>query len=405
MIASASSELSSTLSAAHGETSRKSAGSATKCDQSVGQVAAAPELHPAGQQGTGAGLAQGLALRAPRVQRGGRVVAGAPGQREQRPASRSAARAGAAGARRRCARGDRDPPLRRCASGAGRCARRSTPRGASSRASRRSAASRARSPGSCGAPASRGRGRSRGVPRGASPASASSVRAPAPRRTADWGRARPWPDPRGCPGVPSARCAAGGGRRSRPPRRRPRARSCLRSARKPRRSIDGGIEGAAARDESDMEKPPSSSPADARQPALRGAVPRCFARPARHAAAPLACAHTGTTTGGRDMGEYEDKFTGKAKEVYGVASGDRRVEAEGKAQHGPWPAQGDAGADQGHPEGRVPEAAAAPAQLLSLAAPRECQARPWVQVRRPALAGVPASRSESGAEIRRAGGV
>lgn len=34
------------------------------------------------------------------------------------------------------------------------------------------------------------------------------------------------------------------------------------------------------------------------------------------------------------MGEFKDKATGKVKEVYGVASGNRRVEAEGKAQHG-----------------------------------------------------------------------
>ena len=33
------------------------------------------------------------------------------------------------------------------------------------------------------------------------------------------------------------------------------------------------------------------------------------------------------------MGETSDKVTGKAKEVYGAATGDRRTEAEGKAQH------------------------------------------------------------------------
>ncbi|HLT31622.1 MAG TPA: CsbD family protein [Myxococcaceae bacterium] len=33
------------------------------------------------------------------------------------------------------------------------------------------------------------------------------------------------------------------------------------------------------------------------------------------------------------MGETSDKVSGKVKEVYGAATGDRRTEAEGKAQH------------------------------------------------------------------------
>jgi uncharacterized protein YjbJ (UPF0337 family) len=34
-----------------------------------------------------------------------------------------------------------------------------------------------------------------------------------------------------------------------------------------------------------------------------------------------------------NMGELTDKTAGKAKEIGGVVTGDRRMEAEGKAQH------------------------------------------------------------------------